>query len=294
MKAFYLIYGFVIVIFRETKFLISNFVKLLVTFKSRIQAPNYHQSKSAIVLGTGPSLATFLENSNKLSNTEFDYFVCNGFVNSQYFTILKPKYYFLKDHLFFEAEGEFSNFHRKVWIDLFNKTNWDMTLYISVISLNSVNKILAECNINHKIKVVNIFPVNFHGKFSDLFYNLGVGHYGGMTVIHFATHIAIFNKYPKIFLCGVDHDWFENFNYDYSTNQVYLNYKDLWGENKIYYGEGSYKYIDLESEFFSLYTSFHSFKQLLNYAKANNCELYRSTKSYVHFLEFKDIFNEKK
>jgi len=292
MKTIFRIYELLINLFRESVFILSNLLKLILTFNKRIKPQNIKQVKSAIVLGNGPSLNLFLEKSKELILADFDFFVCNMFVNTKYFSILKPKFYFLKDKLFFESEGEFSEPHRKVWENIFKETSWEMVVYISEINTDSVNKILSKCQENSFVKVINLYPVNFYGRFSNIFYNSGLGIHGGMTVLHFSTHFAIFNRYPNIYLCGVDHDWFENYRYDNSNNKVYLNYRDFWGENKIYFGEGSYKENDLEREFYSLYTSLKTFKQLSQYATFNNCEIFRSTKSFVHFIKYKELFNE--
>lgn len=245
-------------------------------------------SKKALVFGNGPSMKYFLESDLTFDNA--DLFVCNGFAITDYYEILKPDNYVLLDPAYFDFNNKFvkerTNDVIETWDAILSKTVWEMTLYTSVEDDASLKFI--EKKITRKITWINIFPAHFSGKKIYKFALSGLGLLGGQTVTHFSLQIAILKSYEEVYLCGVDLDWVENIKYDENNNKVFLDNKHFYDETKLYYGEvGPYEDSSLIQEFNALHKTFKSFKELHDFAKYLNVKVFRATKSFLHFIPFK-------
>ena len=250
------------------------------------------KNKKALIFGNGPSLNAFLNQTVKLYNA--DLFVCNAFAITNNYETLKPENYVLLDPLYFDFDNKYVkeriNNVIETWDAIISKTTWRINLYTSVIDDASIKFIKDK--ITENITWVNILPLSFKGNQKYKYLVNGLGLLGGQTVTHFSLQIALLKRYEELFLCGVDLDWVENIKYDYSNNKVYLLNKHFFDETKLYYGEeGLYQDESLIEEFNSLYKTFISFKELNNFAKHLNVKVFRATKSFLHFIPFKNYSN---
>ncbi len=249
-------------------------------------------NKMAFVFGNGPGLASFLENKNSML-VDSVLFVCNGFVLTEYFETLKPEYYILKDPLYFDFGDEKVKNKSvpvvEIWENLFLKTKWKINIFVALTDLSVLESIKNRFGQNPNISFSNIFPVVFKSNKRFQFYNEGLGLVGGMTVVHLSLQIAILMNFKEIYLAGVDHDWFENIKYDNDNNKVCLINKHFYGESKLYYSEGILKDIDLQVEFDTFSKSLKGFKDLQRLAKFKNISIFRTTRSFLHFIPFKNF-----
>jgi hypothetical protein len=261
--------------------------------RKRINYPGLNKKNNkALIFGNGPSLKNILKKNFELDKA--DIFVCNGFAIADNYEILRPINYVLLDPAYFDFENKFVkerlNNVIETWDAILLKTTWDMTLYTSVSDDASLKVIKKK--ITKNITWINIFPLHFYGR--KMYYYLldGLGLLGGQSVTHFSLQIAILKRYKEVYLCGVDLDWVENIKYDESNNKVFLLNKHFYDETKLYYGEaGLYQDASLIQEFNSLNKTFKSFKELYDFSKYLNVEVFRATKSFLHFIPFKQYSN---
>jgi hypothetical protein len=248
---------------------------------------------NALILGNGASLGELLE--NKLSYLqEYDIYVCNGFAKSSYYEILKPKYYSLLDPLYFDLNDNRvvskSLDVLEVWEAIFSKTNWPVIIYTRLFSVQEIAKLKERFGNNENLTWVNLAPAKFYSSKRFFFYSKKIGLAGGTTVVHLSLQIAILSGYNEIFLAGVDHNWFENIKYDTENKKAYLVDKHFYDEKRIYYGEGVLEKIDLITEFKSFAQTLADFKELLQFSIYENVNVFRCTRSFLHFIPFKTIY----
>lgn len=252
------------------------------------------KNNTALIFGNGPSLNDILYQTVKAENA--DIFVCNGFATTSNYEILKPENYVLLDPSYFDFNNKYVkervNNVIETWDAIISKTTWKINLYTSVMDDASIKFIKGK--ITKNITWVNVLPLTFKGSQRYKYIVNGLGLIGGQTVTHFSLQIALLKNYKEVFLCGVDLDWFENLNYDYSNNKVFLLNKHFYDETKLYFGEiGLYKDINLADEFYAYYKTLKDFKELYELSKFLNVKLFRGTKSFIHFIPFK-LYNSKK
>jgi hypothetical protein len=271
--------------------IIIDFYRLLINFKYKF-VRNYNNLDKAIVIGNGPSLNAFL--NHEFSEFEnFDIYVCNAFAETRYYEEIKPMNYSLLDPLYFLPNDV--NFHRveNTWRSILEKTNWPLKLYIPSKSSKWLSFIINKYGANPNIEFVKISTVNFKSRLDYTFYSYGVGLIASMTVVHLALNIAILNKHKEIYLAGVDQSWHENIKYDSKTHEVFIDYVNFNSYNKYVYGKDYFATHDLVDEFFSLYNSLLGFRNLEKMAGINRVKIYRTTKSYLHFLKFSELIYDR-
>jgi hypothetical protein len=248
--------------------------------------------ENSIVIGNGPSFSSFLENNRSIIS-EYELIVCNGFVSTCEFNLLKPENYCLLDPLYFDLDNEqvvnYVNDVLETWDNLVAKTNWPMSLYVSIHDSKKLKAIQPYLDKNKFLRIVNVLPIKFHSILKNYFYSNGIGLIGGMTVTHLSLQISILKQNKNIYLVGVDHDWFKNIRYDDDSNNVGLLNTHFYGDEMLFYGSGQLKEINLAIDLNNIAKSMFEFIELNEFAKLRCLNLYRASKSFLHFLPFKTI-----
>jgi hypothetical protein len=265
----------------ELKHLFVNCFKLIIFFHKRISIPPTY--RNAFVIGNGPSFVSFYENhknSEKFMGSEK--FVCNGFVNTEFYGILKPENYVLSDPLFFDLAQEW---HLNVWKKIFENTDWELTIWTSEYNEGKIKKIIDLLPPNTKISIRNFFPIRFHGKYMYRFFGQNLGKISGVTVSHFMLQIAILKLSKNIFLIGIDHDGIENYNYDSDFNKVYFDERHINSFNRRYFGDEDNE-LNLLNELEAYVELLKGYNELLEFSVNKNLKIYRVGKSYIHFIPF--------
>ncbi len=266
------IYVFVVDFFETIVSLLSVilFSSPMTAIKFKNYKLNLLQKEECIVLGNGPSLKNMLD-SNLLVTEKRDFFAVNLFCKSEYFDLLKPKYYFLADTVIFDplTENHMSLVNGLVFA--LNQVSWEMILFIpnSKRKSQTLKKIT---NKNIKTVPVNTTPVSGSKFVSHYFYKRDLGMPRVQTVVNFAIFSAINLGYSKIYLFGLDHSW---------TKDLFVNDQNevCYGDRHVYNTELTV--IKLEKPIHDLLLSFSNmFKshiQLREYADKVNCTLYNCT-----------------
>jgi hypothetical protein len=250
------------------------------------------KKENSIVIGNGPSFSSFLENNRSIVSN-YELFVCNGFVSTSEFSLLKPENYCLLDPLYFDLDNEqvvnCVNDVLKTWDHLVAKTKWPMSLYVSIYDSKKLKAIELFLNSNKFLRIVNVLPIKFQSILKNYFYSKGMGLIGGMTVTHLSLQISILKQNKNIYLVGVDHDWFKNISYDDDSNNVGLLNTHFYGDEMLFYGSGQLKEINLAMDLNNIAKSMFGFIELNEFAKFRCLKLFRASKSFLHFLPFKAL-----
>lgn len=169
------------------------------------------KEKPIYVLANGPSLRDFLEGVevkwDKYKNAEF--FVVNDFVHDSRFTFIKPKYCVMSDPLFF-VDTIYSERGHNAMSVLADKVSWSMILFIP--SLQKESTYLDPVRRNPNIRIVTFHYTPYSGLESlrHYFYKRGLGNGEFGTVVLNALYIALVLGYKAIYVCGIDHTFFNN------------------------------------------------------------------------------------
>jgi len=112
--------------------------KLFLIRKKTIQNKNKNENK-LLILGNGPSLNNTLEKFKYFYN--FDSLVVNLFAKTDFYKIVRPRWYLLADPAFFLKKQDLSE-RLKILVDelkdcLINRTEWNLNLCIPVTAYNS-------------------------------------------------------------------------------------------------------------------------------------------------------------
>ena len=204
------------------------FSNLITVLKFKKHKNNLVKEDVCIILGNGPSLKSVID-SNLLKKRNKDVFAVNLFFRSEYFEVLKPKYYFLADTDIFNPliERHFNLVNEIV--ETLNKVSWQMSLLIpsSKKRSKSLDKII---NNNIKIVFLNTTPLNGSKAICHFFYKNNLGMPRAQTVINFAIFSAINLGYSKINLYGVDHSWTKDLSVN-DQNEVCYGDRHVYNTN---------------------------------------------------------------
>ncbi len=265
------------------------------------------ESDECVVIGNGPSLNDSLTmDINFIKSKKL--FCVNNFVNSEYFTKLKPDFYVLTDSNYWDKDvyaisqdikkgdvGKYSKItidyfkvvmesHNDFFSNIINKTKWELNLFVPLQSKpTGIFDKLAKENDHIKIIYYSMIPFNFKFSFIRHFlYRLNVCMPTAQTVLHAATFLALNLNFKKIYLIGVDHSWHEDLVLD-KNNIIYTKDKHFYDQDKqkmtpfvfdIKTGSTPKMY----EVFFELHIMFKSYLFLDKYAKSIGAKIYNSSK----------------
>jgi hypothetical protein len=260
--------------------LLSNF------FIKRIR-PIKNKTKECVILGNGPSLKNFIKNGKEFLANK-DLFVVNFFWKSEYYEVLKPKYYMIiSTNYWSNGKVDYNEQGRKeTFKNIAEKTTWDMTLFVPSIAKKTKDW-RKELDLNRKIRVVylNITPVEGFQNLSFLWFKRNMGMPRPHNVLIPCIKTSIELNYSKIFLLGADHSWLKEL-FVAENNEVYLTqkhfYDELSAKPEVMYQGVTNKKRNLAQVLMKFVYSFNSYYILNEYAKKTNVEVLNATKgSYI-------------
>ena len=208
LKKYLLKINFVLtqVILTLRSFLITFFLSnWLLPFRFNVQK-NFQMSKNILVIGNGPSAV--LSRVVLEHNVVVDVLTLNYFANQQMFFLLKPRFYLMLDPNHFNLrESEIrENENLLKLIFNFNEVTWEMILFLPIGFKNSGMLKM----INNKNIVVNFFNnstiqgFRFFKRFS---FKRNLGMPMSKTVSIAAVYLALFMRYERVFILGMEHSW---------------------------------------------------------------------------------------
>ena len=265
---------------------LKSLVKLAIQSQQPSIKNSDHNGKRLIILGNGPSLADNLANDMDilLSN---DTLSVNFAANTPEFISLRPKYYLLMDPHFFQSPPSDPNV-TKLFRNLNNEVDWDMTLYLPVkYSATSIG--LSNPHIH--IENFNTVGIDGFNKLKDIAFDAGRGLPRPRNVLIPSIMAGIWAGYKEIILLGADHSWLKTLEVNDDNYVVSIQphfYKD--GEEELKRVATLYRYIHLHELLLRFQIAFKSHHEVKRYADARNIEIYNATPgSYIDAFPRKDL-----
>ncbi len=247
-----------------------------------------------IVLGNGPSLKETLNQHLELIQQR-DCVCVNFFWKSEYYTLVKPRYYMISSANYWATgkidqnnEGRLQTFNA-----IAEKTDWDMTLYVpAVAKKHSSWRKKLDLNPHISIMYVNITPIDGFFTFVNwaLKRNLGLPRPHNVLVPAIKTSIDV--GYKNIYVVGADHSWLKDL-FVAKDNQVYLTHKHFYDKktlpNVMYEGTTNEVW-NIANVLMKFVYSFQSYYVLNRYAPKQGSKVYNATpESYIDAFERKPL-----
>lgn len=205
---------------------IISFIRVLVMSKSPKRFLNQKaNSERIVILGNGPSFKETVDNN-------FEFFVnnelicLNHFANTDYYSRLKPEFYFIIAHDLFldDTLDEYKNASIKLFNSIADKTSWKLKFFITYEAKKEKRwqQILMQ-NSNIEIIFMNITPVEGFRCARNHWYNRGLGMARPHNVMIPSMYFAICNGYKEIVIIGAEHSWLHELHVDENNTTLFFN-----------------------------------------------------------------------
>ena len=241
--------------------------------------------KEAFVLGNGPSMKEALEKDRLLNEIlTGDVIVMNRFANSNYFRLVKPRYYILLDPIFYDDKHLREDVaDRKMFLSM-NDIDWDMTLFLVNGHNDSMLKSLLTNPHIYIVKYNGTRFVGFHW-LQNLIYRCNMGIPSTRNVLIPAIQLMINIGYKELYLYGAEFSWTKTIDVDPKNNKVFMNDRHFYNKEDIhYYEKGWYKWY-LEA----IIDMLGGMDQLTKYALSRKVRIINRTKgSFVDAFEYEN------
>jgi len=254
-----------------------------------------NKGKECIILGNGPSLSSFLTKKINFLKDK-DSFAVNFFWKSEYFEVVKPKYYvILSTNYWTNGKIDLNDEGRKeTFNNIARKTYWNMILFVPIIARkDKAWRKELDLNKNISIEYLNITPVEGFEEFSFFCFKKNLGMPRPHNVLVACVKASIDLKYENVFVAGADHSWLQDI-YVADNNEVYLTQKHFYDElnakAEVMYQGITNKKRNLAQVLTKFVHSFNSYYILNSYAKKNNVKIINVTEgSFIDAFERKQI-----
>ncbi len=243
----------------------------------------YKHKNDCIVIGNGPSLNESLEKYEQILKNH-DVICVNSFASSNYFTLIKPKYYILGAEILFLEEKLLSPFyinHRnQIFDQIEHNTTWKMFLFVPYSAKKSIffndfiikNKFITPVFFNN-VGVEGFTLIN------RFFFNLKLGIPRPHNILIPALMNVIHLGYKRIYIIGADHSWLSEISVDINNNAL-VNQKHFYDENQTK-PEKMEDYIKrprkLHEIIHKFYLSFKGYWDIKNYADYKKVNIYNAS-----------------
>lgn len=241
------------------------------------------KSDSICILGNGPSLKeTFNKYLDVLKTKEC--IVVNFFCKTDYYNIIKPKFYLLADPAFFgDTETYSDDLKQRIisfWDVFLSKTDWDINLIVPDYAKNT--------NFGQKCST-NTFVHLFYYNTSDNSKNTDQSKFElwdknlidvpAQTCLNTCLYIGIFLRYKEIYLVGADTNWVELLHVDQKTNEVYTMDSHFYGTvRRTLYADTESKIPQkLHDELFCIGNSLEAYWELNSYSEYAGVKVYNAS-----------------
>lgn len=232
-----------------------------------------------VIIANGPSIANCMEQIMSHKN-DCDYACMNYFpIKSESFDILKPKFMFAVDMMFFDKNYKYKE-RRDNTVLLKKKLqniDWPMVLFLRHAGSFELN--------NDKMKEIQINMTQIGGvysRFRGWLFDKGIALPISATVSVAAIMLGTKMGYKNIYVYGIDQSYHENIRVD-DNNHTIPNLPHFYKEN----GTQDINF-DIGAIFWDSYRSIMGYRMLEEYAKARGVKIYNCTPgSYVDAFERK-------
>ncbi len=208
-----------------------SFSKVLVLSRFRTKIPEKSGNEIA-VFANGPSLNEAIEKMRSEGMPE-NIVVTNFFCKSDLYTDLKPNFYVICDPVFTSLSDDMPAI-REFYIQLFEKTTWELTFFIPFRYRKAIRRILDELQLsNPNIRFNYYNNVNFNGDhwFNYLFFQWKLGMPRPTTVAVPALMMCLHMGYKTIKIAGIDLNQHQDIVID-KDNRLMIRSKHFYSQQE--------------------------------------------------------------
>ena len=272
------------------KFILNLFSSLTSVLKTLLRSSYLNKIKanpanqSVIILGTGPSFKTTIENhlAELLSH---DTIGLNHFAEKEEFSLIKPKHYVIGAPELWndKLDQKYLDRSKKLFTALAENTHWPMQLFIGISGKGFSMLKLFDGHKNITVKYYNRTAVEGNNFIRHKMFDWQLGMPRPHNVMIPSIMISLWLGYKKIILVGADHSWHEQIKVDDANNVLldqkhYFSKKENW-KPMHYAGQRSRL---MHEVFEKLTLAFKGYHIINNYASKRNVEIINaSEKSYI-------------
>lgn len=248
------------------------------------------------IYGNGPSLKGLLC-SNDYSSNDKVVFVVNDFAVSEYYSVVRPRYYMLIDPAYWDdvVNPEDKALREDVYLNMNQMTDWPMTLFVP--SKVERKKLIRRFVHNEKIQVKAFNYTNFYPSKTGFYkfilkQNFGVVPVG--NVLGQTIYASINLGYDEILVYGAEHSWTEDIRVN-EKNEVCTIKKHFFEskENELVpWKKSNGDIFNMYEVLYSLGHHFHGYFFLEWYSKQMGAKIYNCTPdSFIDAFERKQLID---
>jgi hypothetical protein len=235
------------------------------------------------ILANGPSLNLELQH---LNYKQLNYFVVNGFANSELYLSLRPKYYALVDPLYWDNSITNSDMEkeREVLDKILENTDWNMFLFVPQKGKLFLTDYF---NTNKNINIYGYNDLELETHWTNLnhwFYSKNLATIHFQNVLAASIFLGINMKYSKIFLYGTNHSWIKNIALN-KNNEVCIKHEHFYDdldEKLVPWMSNNGTIYKMHEILFDLHNIFKGYDKLKVYAESQKTTILNQTKdSYI-------------
>jgi hypothetical protein len=253
-----------------------------------------------IVLGNGPSLKAFL-NNNLDQILSHDIICCNEFAQSDYFEVLKPKYYVFIDPAYWRdtTDIEFNENLLYTFNSIKDKTQWPMVIFMKSAGRKKNHfKDLPHLNSNIKIEYIYTNSVDANINLQHFLYKNNVAMPPLYNVLGVCIFLGINMGYKNIKILGADHSWHKDLIVK-PDNILYLKNSHFYDKTEIEdkpfyvdsYMEETFRMHEILLALSFTFKGYHSIRAYSEYMNTNILNL--TIDSSIDAFEKPSLFNKK-
>ena len=258
--------------------MLFNYFFLNEKYKVSRLKKNLDLKEDCVVMGNGPGLFSFIQNSFSFFSDK-DIYAVNDFSLSPSFDVVKPNFYVIIDPAYWFPDR--LNLQKKKCLENILNVTWKINLIFPIDAKSNCHKIFC----NHEFISVYYFSNIAIGNINNLFFLNRFGLFNPylQNVLAYALFLSLNNKSKNIYLVGAEHSWLKNLIVD-DHNIVCASIEYFYEEKKAHepfltwYGE-NYKLHDLLFDFGKTFRTYH---ELFVYSKSLNSNVFNISKdSYI-------------
>jgi hypothetical protein len=187
-------------------------------------------SRPCLVFGNGPSLYRDIRDRVDLVKG-IDVFCVGRFAESDWFRILKPKYYVFADPMWWAPLPPASTLQlrNRLFGRLLEGTDWNMTLCIPFAARELYSRAFSESP-HISLRCYNNVPLSGRDAVVHALYDHGLGMPPAQNVLVTSLFLALHFGYRTIGLFGADHSWHETVTLD-CDNRVCVRDSHFYEQN---------------------------------------------------------------
>lgn len=271
-----------------------SFGKIIVLSQLKNKIPVVN-GKEIVVIGNAPSFGEDYASNPDFFHTK-DLMCVNNFPSTERYEVLKPRYVFFLDGIYFFPEESMKPFAKKTLDSIKEKTTWKVTVFVPQLYRKATYiKTIAAANPNVTICYFNYTILEGFDWLIHFCYKNNLGMPMCKNVVLAAIFASLNMRYKKIYLTGVDNTFFKDIfvspENDLFVNMVYFyNNNGEKATGHFYNNLETSDRMDVTDFFQWCYLNFKGYKNLKRYGDYMNSEIINTTiKSYIDAFEKKSV-----